>query len=69
MQERPRKRRMKYDLSVLFAREDAAFVRALAKGLEKINLSVNYRECLPRPILGQQPLQTAIKAGDSFKML
>eukprot|EP00112_Aurelia_sp_Birch-Aquarium-sp1_P007707 Seg1841.8 transcript_id=Seg1841.8/GoldUCD/mRNA.D3Y31 product="hypothetical protein" protein_id=Seg1841.8/GoldUCD/D3Y31 len=56
---------MKYDLSVLFAREDAAFVRALAKGLEKINLSVNYRECLPRPILGQQPLQTAIKAGFS----
>ena len=55
---------MKYDIFVLFARDDARFVRALAKGFERINISVLYKESLPRPTEGnQRPLQKAIIEG------
>ena len=37
---------MKYDVFIIYAREDAKFVRSLAKGLERINISVLYKESL-----------------------
>ena len=39
---------MNYDLFLLYAREDAVFAKSVAKGLEKINISVLYKESLGR---------------------
>jgi len=55
---------MKYDVFILFARADAEFARHVAKGLERINLSVLYNTSLPRPVnINQRPLQNAVVEG------
>ena len=55
---------MKYDVFILFARADADFARQIAKGFERINLSVLYKKSLPRPIdVNHRPLQDAIVEG------
>lgn len=47
---------MKYDIFILYGRDDAKFVRSLAKGFEKLKLSVLYKESLPRPVNGSQTI-------------
>ena len=61
---------MKYDVFILFVRADAEFARNVAKGLERINLSVFYSKSLPRPLtVNQRALQNAIVEGTVIHML
>ena len=61
---------MKYDVFILFARADAEFARHVAKGLERINLSVLYNTSLPRPVnINQRPLQNAVVEGIKIQIL
>ncbi len=55
---------MNYDMFILYARDDASFAKSVAKALEKINISVLYKESLPRPALGHEGfLKLAIEKG------
>ncbi|XP_065068026.1 uncharacterized protein LOC135693459 [Rhopilema esculentum] len=58
---------MKYDIFIIYAREDAKFVRSLAKGLERINISVLYKESLAvLDMASMNPLKKSL--GDGFQM-